>query len=158
MLLELVLGRVVHAARRIQDVDDRRRIEAEAFARDHCIARGDEPGGGNVVIERLDRMTGPERARVKNLAAHFFEHRFHLRKGFGIAADHDRERRRDSAFDAVRYRRIDQLDVAFREQRAKLATKIPQEKFGTPADVAAAVVFLCASVVALRAALAVRRA
>ncbi len=28
------------------------------------------------------------------------------------------------------------------EQRAKLATKIPQEKFGTPADVAAAVVFL----------------
>ena len=28
------------------------------------------------------------------------------------------------------------------EQRAKLATKIPQAKFGTPADVAAAVVFL----------------
>lgn len=28
------------------------------------------------------------------------------------------------------------------EQRAKLATKIPQEKFGSPADVAAAVVFL----------------
>jgi 3-oxoacyl-[acyl-carrier protein] reductase len=28
------------------------------------------------------------------------------------------------------------------EQRAKLAAKIPAEKFGTPADVAAAVVFL----------------
>ena len=31
------------------------------------------------------------------------------------------------------------------EQRAKLATKIPQEKFGTPADVAAAVVFLASN-------------
>ena len=89
VLLALVFGGVVHAARGVDDVDDHVRINAEGLAGVHRFAGGDQSGGRYIVVECLDGVTGAQRAGEINLAAHFFEHRFDAFENGVVAADHD---------------------------------------------------------------------
>ncbi len=87
--MKLVQRRVVHSGRGVENVNDIRRVQAEALSREHRLCRRGQAGRRNVVVERLHGMPRSERPREENLLAHRFEERPAVRDRRGLAADHD---------------------------------------------------------------------
>ena len=121
MLPHLVQRSAVASRRGVENVGHQRRVEAESAPHDHRLERRDRAGGGDVVVQRLDRVAGAKRTGKESLLPQRFQHRAHLPERGSLAAGHDCQRPGARAIDAPGHRRVQQFDSAPGELRTERA-------------------------------------
>jgi hypothetical protein len=117
LLRDLALRGAVPAGRRIDRFQHRLRIEAERPGHQQDFEAGQRARRAEVVVQRLDRVPGAERAAVEDIGAHLLQDRARTLDVRRRAADHDGERRVLRFGDRAGDRRVHHGD-AVRGERA----------------------------------------
>jgi len=121
LLRDLTLGRAVLAGRGVDRLDHRPGVQTERLRHQQRLEPGERAGRAEIVVQRLDRMAGAERAAMEEVLAHGAEHGLDLLHDSLVAAHHEGERAVARLGDRAGNGRIDHRDLFCRKSNSQRA-------------------------------------